>query len=259
MTDRPGHPDPPIEKELALPRWVMFSVVVLGILTVLLVGTAVAISTSGGPDDSRASATPAPSPTATATPKPDTPLANVECDGSYIVELGRSDPPYKNSAVEKLVTQTKGAKYLEADQSCSTYKPAGKRLIAYLGPFDALPAACEKRVESRNVRAVPHLMEADQRGRNYCACEVDLPTLQVNDGEDNDPTTLMAINEAQTMLKELGYFEPAVATGNPYGPQSSSATQGFQADVGLPVTGVLNKPTWAALRRSTPPGARPFC
>ena len=264
MADRPGpgDPDPPIEKELALPRWVMFSVVVLGILTVLLVGTAVAISTTGGPDEPKASAsTPAPSATEkpTPTPTPSTPLANVECDGSYIVELGRSDPPYKNSDVEKLVTETDGAKYLQADQSCSTYAPAGKRLIAYLGPFDGLPAACKKRVESRNIRAVPHLMEADQRGRNYCACEVDLPVLQVNDGEDNDPTTLMAINEAQTMLKALGYFEPAVVTGNPYGPQSSAATQGLQADVGLPVTGVLNRQTWAALRRSTAPGGPPFC
>jgi hypothetical protein len=260
MADRPGDPGPPIEKELALPRWIMVMVVLLGVVTVALVGAAVAISTSGGPDEPRASAsTPTPSATPTPSPTPSTPLANVECDGSFIVELGRSDPPYEKSDVEKLVTDTEGAKYLQADQSCSTYAPAGNRLIAYLGPFDDLPAACAKRVESGNIRAVPHHMEARQRGRNYCACEVDLPVLRVNDGEDNDPTTLMAVNEAQTMLKALGYFDPAVVVGNPYGPQSSAATQNLQANVGLPVTGVLNRATWAALRRSTAPGGPPLC
>lgn len=260
MSDRPGDPDPPIEKELALPRWVMLSVVVLGILTVALVGTAVAISTTGGPNEPRASATtPSATPTEpTASPTPTTPLANVECDGSYIVELGRSKPPYEKSNVEKLVTDTKDAKYLQANRSCATYAGAGNRLVAYLGPFDSLSAACEKRVESRNLRAVPHRMDAQQRGRNYCACEVDLPVLRVNDGEDGDRATLMAIGEAQQMLKALGYFEPAVV-GDPYGPQTFAAVQAFQLDVGIPATGVVNRPTWAALRKSTAPGGPAFC
>jgi hypothetical protein len=261
MSDRPSDPDAPIQQELALPRWVMLSVVVLGILTVGLVGTAVAISTTGSPDGSAASASaPAPertTPTPTATTA-STPLANVDCDGSYIVELGRSDPPFKKSSVEKLVSDTKDAKYLQANRSCATYKGAGKRLIAYLGPFESLSAACEKRVESRNLRAVPHQMDPQQRGRNYCACEVDLPVLQVSDGEDGDRATLMAISEAQQILKTLGYFEPAVV-GDPYGPQTFAAVQAFQADVGLPTTGVVNRDTWAALRRSTAPGGPPLC
>ncbi len=265
MSERPGQPDPPIEKELALPRWVMFSVIVLGILTVLLVGTAVAISTTGAPSEQpKASSSPTPKPTkATPSPKPTptTPLANVECDGSYIVELGRSDPPFEKSSVEKLVADTKDARYLVANESCATYAGAGERLVAYLGPFKDLPTACQKRAETRNIRAVPHQMEAGQRGRNYCACEVDPPVLSTNNGqngENGDPKTLLAIGEVQQILKTLGYFDPPVV-GNPYGPQTFGSVQRFQADAGLPATGVVNKATWAALRRSTAPGGPPIC
>jgi len=262
MSDRPGDTGAPIEKELALPRWIMVVVVFLGVVTVALVGTAVAISTTGGSGDPKAAAT---TPTAerttaspTPSPPPETPLANLECDGAYIVELGRSDPPYAKSSVETLVKDTEGAKYLEANRSCATYKNAGSRLIAYLGPFDDLPAACAKRVESGVETAVPHRMDAKQVGQNYCACEVDPPVLRVNDGKNGDRATLIAIREAQVMLKALGHFRPAI-TGTPYGPQTQAAVQRFQAAAGLPVTGVLNRATWTALRRSTAQAGQRLC
>ena len=264
MSDRPGDAGPPIEKELALPRWIMLVVVFLGIVTIALVGTAVAISTTGGPDQpgeaattptaERTTATPTPSPSPTA----DTPLANLECDGRYIVELGRSRPPFAKSSVETLVSRTEGAKYLQANRSCETYSNAGNRLVAYLGPFDDLPDACAQRVQSGVETAVAHRMDAQQVGHNYCACEVDPPVLRVNDGKNGDRATLLAVREAQQMLKVLGHFEPAVS-GTPYGPQTQAAVQRFQAEAGLRVTGVLNRATWTALRRSTAPAGRPLC
>jgi hypothetical protein len=234
------------------------SALVLGVVTVLLVG-AVLISTQ----DNSASPERTPEPERT-TPTPDTtmatePLANVQCDDSFVVEIARSNPPYEKSSVENTLARVDGSRYLQADQSCSTYAAAGKRLIAYVGPFDDLAAACAARLKLNDAQAVPRRMNADQKGPNYCACsDPNPPTLRAGAGENGNVRVLLLVSEVQRMMKSLGYFAPAVV-GDPYGPQTATAVRRFQFSVGLPATGTVNTRTWAALKQGRAPDGARFC
>ncbi|MGH3457953.1 peptidoglycan-binding domain-containing protein [Aeromicrobium sp.] len=250
--------------------WLFVVAGLLGIVTVLLVGAAFVVTRSTGTEspapETAAEKTAAPETTAPeaaaqpAAPKPKTagPLANLECDDTFIVEIARSDPPFGKSTVQDAVRRTDGAKYLKADASCSTYAAAGKSLVAYVGPFDTLAEACKARRETQTVTSAPHRMNADQIGRSYCHCEIDPPTLQLSDGTDGDVTTLMAVAEVQQMLKVLGYFEPPVE-GLPYGPRTSTGVREFQLRVGLPTNGNVNRATWKAFGEVKFKGGRTFC
>jgi peptidoglycan hydrolase-like protein with peptidoglycan-binding domain len=47
--------------------------------------------------------------------------------------------------------------------------------------------------------------------------------------------------------------------GDPYGPRTISAVQAFQTDRNLFASGIVDQPTWRALRRSEDSGGRPLC
>jgi len=59
------------------------------------------------------------------------------------------------------------------------------------------------------------------------------------------------------MLKALGFFQPKI-DGAPYGPRTVSAVQAFQTDRKLYASGVVDQPTWRALKRSDDDG-NPLC
>src|SRR5687768_5862724 len=176
MTDRPSHSDArtvetlPHDPSGSGTTWIFVAATVIGLLTVLLVGTTVAVTRSGPEEPSKASA-----PAATATPTTAEPTSaegstNIECDQTFIVEIARSTTASADAGVEKAAADERGAKFLDATASCSTYESEGVRRVAYLGPFDTLAAACEARVASGNLTAVPRRMDADQVGPNYCIC-----------------------------------------------------------------------------------------
>ncbi len=240
--------------------WIYVATGVIGVLTVLLVGTMLVVTRSGPPSEPKATASPAPTtPTATK-PAAAEGSTNIECDGTFIVEIARSTTESADAGVEKAAAEARGGKFLDGAASCSTYADEGVRRVAYVGPFDTLAAACAARVKHGDVGAVLHRMNADQRGHSYCACRNNpaLPVLQADAGTDGDVATLLLVSEVQRMLKELGFFKPKIA-GDPFGPRTISAVQAFQTDRQLFASGVVDQQTWTALRRSKGDGGRPFC
>lgn len=268
MTDRSGDSDTRTVETLphdpggSDTTWIVVAATVIGILTVILVGTTVAVTRSGPPDQPKASASPAPTATPTAVQATGAEgSTNIECDGTFIVELARSTTAAGDADVEKAAAREQGGKFLDAGASCSTYESEGVRRVAYVGPFDTLHAACRARVKTGDLGAVLHRMKADQVGPSYCVCrtrKTATPVLQAGSGSRGDVATLLTIGEVQRMLKALGFFKPKIV-GDPYGPRTVSAVQAFQTDQGLFASGVVDQPTWTALRRSEDENGNTFC
>jgi hypothetical protein len=269
MTDRPSHSDArtvetlPHDPSGSGTTWIFVAAAVIGLLTVVLVGTTVAVTRSGPAEPSKASA-----PAASASPTTAEPTVaaaegstNIECDKTFIVELARSTTASADAGVEKAAADERGAKFLDAAASCSTYESEGIRRVAYLGPFDTLAAACDARVRAGDLTAVPRQMDANQVGPNYCICRKSAegrPVLQAGAGSNGDVATLLAIGDLQRMLKALGFFKPKIV-GDPYGPRTIEAVQAFQSDQGLFASGVVDQPTWTALRRGEDEKGNSFC
>ena len=269
MTERPGHSaapreqDPPtLDPSVTNTKWIVVAASIIGVLTVLLVGTTVAVTQSGTTsDEPKSSASPSAEPS---TPAPSKPTGvkgstNIDCDGSYIVEIARSATASADARVEKAAADIRNGKFLDASASCATYSAEGVRRVAYIGPFDTLAAACAARVDAGNLTAVLHRMDADQRGHSYCVCTRGAePVLQAGAGTNGDVATLLTIADVQQMLKTLGFFKPKVV-GDPYGPRTISAVQAFQTDRNLFASGIVDQPTWRALKRSEDSAGRPLC
>jgi len=267
MTDRTGHTAPPREKAsptldptASNTTWIVVAASVIGVLTVLLVGTTIVVTRSGNSaDEPRTSATGAPAtPTAT-TPPPAKGSTNIECDGSYIVEIAVSEKASDDADVKKAAAKLPKGKFLDASASCSTYSAEGYRRVAYVGPFDTLADACKARVKAGELTAMLRQMDADERGHSYCACTPGPdPVLQAGAGTDGDVETLLTIGDVQRMLKALGFYKPKVV-GDPYGPRTIAAVQDFQIDRQLVASGIMDQATWKALKRSEDDDGDPFC
>jgi hypothetical protein len=241
--------------------WIFVAATVIGLLTVLLVGTTVAVTRSGTEEPSSNASAPAATPSPTAEQKTAAEgSTNIECDKTFIVELARSTTASADAGVEKAAADER-AKFLDATASCSTYESEGVRRVAYLGPFDTLAAACKARVASGDLGAMPRQMDAGQVGPNYCICRKSAdarPVLQAGAGSGGDVATLLTISDLQRMLKALGFFKPKI-DGDPYGPRTVKAVQAFQSDQGLFASGVVDQPTWTALRRGADEKGNSFC
>jgi hypothetical protein len=270
MTDRPGatrtptvETPPPLDPSGFGTTWIVVAAGVIGVLTVLLLGTTVAVTKSGPPDEKKAAS--APSETSS-TPSPaKKPTAaegstNITCDGSFIIELARSTTPSADADVEAAAAKEKGGKFLDASASCEKYKSEGVRRVAYVGPFKTTAAACKARVRTGDVGAVLHQMDADRVGPSYCVCKDPQtpPVLESGSGTNGNVATLLAIGDLQRMLKELGFFKPKI-DGDPYGPKTVSAVQAFQSDKKLFASGSMTQATWAALRRSKDKSGNALC
>ncbi|MFZ0140946.1 MAG: peptidoglycan-binding domain-containing protein [Aeromicrobium sp.] len=269
MTDRPGatrtptvDSPPPLDPSGFGTTWIVVAAGVIGVLTVLLLGTTVAVTKSGPPEEKKAASAPAESPTPTPAKKSTAAegSTNIKCDGSFIVELARSTTPSTDSDVEKAAAKEDNGKFLDANASCERYTSEGVRRVAYVGPFETLAAACKARVKTGDVGAVLHQMEADKVGPSFCICKAPLtpPVLNSGSGTNGNVTTLLAIGDLQRMLKELGFFKPKI-DGDPYGPKTVTAVQAFQSDQKLFASGSMTQATWAALRRSKDKSGNALC
>jgi hypothetical protein len=240
--------------------WIVVAASVIGVLTVLLVGTTIAVTRSGPPDEPK-DAAPASKPTPTEEPKKAAEgSTNIKCDGTFIVEIARSTTASADATVEKAAAKARGGKFLDATASCSTYESEGVRRVAYLGPFDTLTAACRARVGTGDIGALLRRMNADQVGPSYCVCRTKppAPLLQAGDGTNGDVATLLRIGEVQRMLKTLGFFKPKI-DGDPFGPRTVSAVQAFQRNQNMFASGAVDQRTWTALRRSKDNNGNSLC
>ena len=266
MTDRPGASrtptieSPPLDPSGSGTTWIVVAASVIGVLTVLLLGTTVAVTRSGPPDEPKASApaeTSSPTEVETTAAEGST---NVDCDGRFIVEIARSTTPSTDAAVEEAATKETNGKFLDANASCEKYKSEGVRRVAYVGPFKTLAAACKARVKTRDLGAVLHQMEADKVAPSYCICKdaQTPPVLESGSGTNGNVNVLMAIGDLQRMLKELGFFKPKI-NGAPFGPRTVTAVQAFQTDRKLFASGAMDQATWTELRRSKDKSGNAFC
>lgn len=67
------------------------------------------------------------------------------------------------------------------------------------------------------------------------------------------PTSDPNVENLQRRLKQLGYLPAEFVINGVYDPQTQAAVRGFQRASGLPVTGVVDEPTWRALYNATEP------
>lgn len=146
------------------------------------------------------------------------------------------------------------ARYLETAASCPTlYAPLDRpvpRYVVYLGPFSVPGRACEIRMTPEHRGDFVTSLQAGNQTYVKCPCELDADAWPVlTPGMDNtDVLEAMWITQLQKLLVDLGrLLEDAQETGR-YDAATVAAVRRMQAGASLPVTGIVDAPTWTAIR-----------
>ncbi|MRK00626.1 protein kinase [Aeromicrobium sp. S22] len=195
---------------------------------------------------------------------------NPACTEEYILQLTRGNPrgfAERINAVSELVPDVK---YLRGSDACETYDPVNRDgepyYLAWTGPYATLEDVCTARREAGIREAIPHLLDADQRGRSFCVCLEsvdDLPALDSSTDTSFDEGLL--VNELQQILLIRGYLdEPRTDEGigiiaQGFDAPTTAALKAYQADQGIAPDGRTGSATWSALKAEEYDSGRPVC
>lgn len=174
------------------------------------------------------------------------------CSGDHIIVVGRGDT---RPALRAAVVGAEGrVRYLDTDASCPTlYAPLDRpvpRYVVYLGPFSRPGEACELRMTPAHQGDFVTSLQAGNQIYVKCPCELATDTWPVlTPGMDNGGATdAMWITQLQKLLFNLGRLsEDEQGTGQ-YDAATVAAVRQIQGGASLPVTGIVDAPTWTAIR-----------
>lgn len=174
------------------------------------------------------------------------------CTDDHIIVIARGETrPALRAAV---VGATGTPRYLETAASCPTlYAPLDRpvpKYVVYLGPFSDPGRACELRMTPEHAGDFVTSLQAGNQTYVKCPCELpttDWPELAPGI-DDVDATEAMWITQLQKLLVDVGRLRDDEQETGRYDAATVAAVRRMQAGAALPVTGIVDAPTWTAIR-----------
>lgn len=173
------------------------------------------------------------------------------CTGDHIIVIARGET---RPALRAAVVGVTGARYLDTDASCPTlYAPLDRavpRYVVYLGPFSTPGRACEIRMTPEHRGDFVTSLQSGNQTYVKCPCELATDGWPVlTPGMDEaDATEAMWITQLQKLLVDLGRLREDEQETGRYDAATVAAVRRMQAGASLPVTGIVDAPTWTAIR-----------
>ena len=193
-----------------------------------------------------------------------------DCNEKYILQLTRGNPNGFAKRINETAELVPDVKYLRGSDTCATYEQVNRSgqpyYLAWIGPYATLKDVCAARIEAGMGQAIPHLLDADQRGRSFCMCLESVEDLPVLDSSI-DPAfdEQLLINELQQILLIRGYIaEPQSDEGigimtQPFDEMTTAALKTYQIDRGIEPDGRTGSATWSALKAEKYDSGRAVC
>jgi hypothetical protein len=173
------------------------------------------------------------------------------CTGDHIIVIARGET---RPALRAAVVGATGARYLDTDASCPTlYAPLDRpvpRYVVYLGPFSTPGRACEIRMTPEHRGDFVTSLQSGNQTYVKCPCELATDGWPVlTPGMDGaDATEAMWITQLQKLLVDVGRLREDEQETGRYDAATVAAVRRMQAGAALPVTGIVDAPTWTAIR-----------
>lgn len=192
------------------------------------------------------------------------------CTKDYILQLTRGNPSGFAKRINEAAELAPDVKYLRGSDTCATYKPVNRDgmpyYLAWTGPYATLKEVCAARREAGIGQAIPHLLDADQRGRSFCLCLESVENLPILDSSiDPNFDEQLLTNELQQILLIRGYLaEPRTDKGigiitQGFQESTTTALKAYQADRGIEPDGRTGPATWSALKAEKYDSGRAVC
>lgn len=192
------------------------------------------------------------------------------CTNEYILQLTRGNPSGFAKRINQAAELVPDVKYLRGSDACATFEQVNREglpyYLAWTGPYATLKDVCAARREAGIGQAIPHLLDAEQRGRSFCLCLESATNLPVLDSSI-DPTfdEQLLINELQQILLIGGYLdEPRTDEGigivtQGFEEMTTTALKAFQTDHGMEPDGRTEPATWNALKAEKSNSGQAVC
>lgn len=147
---------------------------------------------------------------------------------------------------------------MPSDKVCCVFQDNGSGTKEHTGIYcgDGTVIHCQTEVKREPISkgkwthfAMPNGLYGDISTSEPIVIVADKPTLKKGSkGAD--------VKTAQSKLLELGYSLGSYGVDGSFGSITQAAVKAFQKDYSLPVTGIINNDTWAALEAAKPPEPR---
>ena len=176
------------------------------------------------------------------------PFHNQPCGTGVLFTVGRGGVGQVGAAV----TANHGLdlRYLATRQSCPTRwtlnDGQAPPYVAYVGPFDSRPAACDAQFTAGQRGGIVTTLRAEATDTVHCLCSVTLAPPILKPGMGTEGTDGVWLRQLQSLLVDMGRATQADATGS-YDVTMATEIRDFQRDQGLPATGVVDQATWGKL------------